>query len=72
MKYIMKNNNIQLYCQFWNIVFYIKGGTQAKGIWKHDYEANIWTKKDENGDWRGPHNEELQSLYRSPNLVRVI
>ena len=29
-------------------------------------------KGDENGDWRGPHNEELHSLYRSPNTVRVI
>ena len=23
---------------------YIKGGTQAKGIWKQDPEANIWTQ----------------------------
>ena len=29
-------------------------------------------KRDENGDWRRPHNEELHSLYRSPNIVRVI
>ena len=25
-----------------------------------------------NGKWRGLHNEELHSLYRSPNIVRVI
>ena len=24
------------------------------------------------GDWRRFHNEELRSLYRSPNIVRVI
>ena len=27
---------------------------------------------DENGEWRRLHNEELHSLYRSPNTVRVI
>ena len=30
------------------------------------------SKRDVNGDWRGLHNEELHSLYRSPNIVRVI
>ena len=31
----------------------------------------LWPKSDENGEWRRPHNEELHSLYRSPNIVRV-
>ena len=29
-------------------------------------------KRDENGEWRRLHNEELHSLDRSPNIVRVI
>ena len=29
-------------------------------------------KRDENGEWRRLHNEELHSLYRSTNIVRVI
>jgi len=29
-------------------------------------------KRDENGEWRRLHNEELHSLYHSPNIVRSI
>jgi hypothetical protein len=29
-------------------------------------------KKEEDGSWRKLHNDELQSLYSSPNIVRVI
>ena len=29
-------------------------------------------ERDENGEWRRLHNEELNSLYRSPNIVRAI
>ena len=29
-------------------------------------------RADENGEWRRLQNEELHSLYRSPNIVRVI
>jgi hypothetical protein len=29
-------------------------------------------KRDENGSWRKLHNDELHSLYSSPNIVMVI
>ena len=29
-------------------------------------------KRDENREWRRLHSEELDSLYRSPNIVRMI
>ena len=29
-------------------------------------------KRAANGEWRKLHNEELPSLYRSPNIVKVI
>jgi hypothetical protein len=29
-------------------------------------------KRDEDGSWRKLHNDELHSLYYSPNIVRVI
>jgi hypothetical protein len=29
-------------------------------------------KREEDGSWRKLHNEELHSLYSSPNIVRVI
>ena len=29
-------------------------------------------KRDENGEWRRVHNEELHSLHHSANIVRVI
>jgi len=29
-------------------------------------------KRDENGEWRRVHNEELHNFYRSPNIVRLI
>jgi hypothetical protein len=29
-------------------------------------------KRDEDGSWRNLHNDELQSLYSSPNIVKVI
>ena len=29
-------------------------------------------KREKNGEWRRPHNEELHILYRSSNIARMI
>jgi hypothetical protein len=31
----------------------------------------FWPKREEDGSWRKLHNDELHSLYSSPNIVRV-
>ena len=31
----------------------------------------FWPRRDDNGEWRRLHNEELHSLYGSPNIARV-
>ena len=54
------------------MVSYIKGGTQSKGVWKQIPKAKIGAQEGENGEWRRLDNEERHSLYRSPNIVRVI
>ena len=56
----------------WNMLSYIKGGMLVKDTWKQDPEANICPKRDDNGEWKRLHNEELRDLYHSPNVVRVI
>jgi hypothetical protein len=37
------------------------------------FEENIWAKRDElTVEWRKLHNEELNDMYCSPNILRVI
>ena len=51
----------------------IEGGTRA-GVFENRVLKRIFgPKKDEvRGEWRKLHNEELNGLYSSPNIVRVI
>jgi hypothetical protein len=37
-------------------------------VWRRIFEP----KREEDGPWRKLHNDELRSLYYSPNIVRVI
>jgi hypothetical protein len=51
----------------------IAGGKEAEGVWESGDEDNIWTYEGRgNGKWRRLHKEELNDLYTSPNIVRVI
>ena len=45
IKTYINNNIASCAIWLWNMVSYIKGRTQAKGIWKQDPEANIWAQK---------------------------
>ena len=45
---------------------------QAKGFENRIMWRILGPKRDENGELGRLHNEELHSLYRSPNIVRVI
>ena len=51
----------------------INGEIQAKALSKQDTKgAYLGPKRDENREWGRFHNEKHHSLYRSPNLIRVI
>ena len=50
----------------------ITGGVQGNGILEQLLRRILEPKKDENGEWTRLHNKDLHSLYRSPNIVRVI
>ena len=49
----------------------LKGGTQPRIFENRILRRIFGPKRNENGDWRRLHNEELHSLYRSPNIASV-
>ena len=52
----------------------IEGGKEAERLFENMVSRRIFGPRwDEvTGEWRGLHNEELNDLYSSPNIVRVI
>jgi hypothetical protein len=52
-------------CQAWNLRL-----REERRL--RDPEANIWAKEGFEREWRRLHNQELHSLYRSLNIVKVI
>ena len=54
------------------MVSYIKGESRLRVLENRILRRIFGPKRGANGRWRRLHNEELHSLYRSPNIVRVI
>ena len=56
-------------CEAWSLT--LREGSRLRvfenSILRQIFEA----RRDDNGEWRRFHNEELHSLYRSPNIIRV-
>jgi hypothetical protein len=53
-------------------VTFSSNSRQSKKIFAQTKQLWIPTKREEDGSWRKLHNDELHSLYSSPNIVRVI
>jgi hypothetical protein len=55
------------------LVAHTEGGTYAEGVENRVMRRVFGPKRDEvTGEWRKRHTEELNDLYCSPNIVRVI
>ena len=57
-------------CEAWSLT--LREGCRL-GIFQNGILRRIFgAKRDVNAEWTSLHNEELHSLYLSPNIVRVI
>ena len=55
------------------ILCYLFGDSSRLRVFENRILRRLFgPKRDENGKWRMLHNEELHSVYCSPNIVRVI
>jgi len=69
------NNSYQITLQLWNETSHLNESPETLYICCYcNIECvNIGPRRDEiTGEWRRLHNEELNDLYSSPNIVRVI
>jgi hypothetical protein len=56
-------------CETW---FLNLGEEHTLRVFENRVLRRIGPKREEDGSWRKLHNDELHSLYSSPNIVRVI
>jgi hypothetical protein len=54
------------------MVFYAKGESRLRVFENRILRRISGSKKDDNEDWSRLHIEELQSLYRSPNIMKAV
>ena len=54
-------------CETWSLIR-IREEFRLRVFENMILELIFGPKRDENGEWRRLHNEELNSLYRSPNI----
>jgi hypothetical protein len=54
------------------LVSHFEGGTQTEVFENRVLRRIFGPEREEDGSWRKLHNNELYSLYSSPNIVRVI
>ena len=57
-------------CESWSLI--LREESRLRVFENRILRRIFWPKWDENGEWRMLRNEEFQSLYRSPYIVRVI
>ena len=55
-------------CETWSLT--LREESRVRVLEKRTLRRIFGPNKDANGEWRRLHNEELQSLYRSPDTVR--
>jgi hypothetical protein len=78
---ISKNLNIKIYktvilqsalygCETWSLI--LREEHRLRVFENRVLRRIFGPKREEDGSWRKLHNDELHSLYSSPNIVRVI
>ena len=68
--YHMCHSTVLYGCETWSLT--LREESRLRVFQNRILRRIFGPKKDKNGEGRRFHNEELHSLYRSPNMVRVI